>query len=528
MSEPTSRYLDDIYSNIQNDNLKKYPLNPTVVDMHTKPMYKEIDSLMKTMEIIKGVTYNGYRVITDERKFDPYKMDKKLQKSKKQVDPIIPIDTSRYELMQFDFTLNCLSKKGEMETKEVTSELLLLKMVDGFYYMKNGNRFYPIFQIVETSTYTRPNSIVFKTGYNGLMVTRKIENVEDIDGNVYTGQQFKLIFCKKSIPLPLLFLAKLDPDQMISFFMGKDNIMRLVDATKPVGEPRDGFIYLKLSNKIFMEVNKHALDNFHFVLELVLIMKSVINTRTSYSDLYDKRIMTTKLGAKYEMKLINQYNKGLNVSLSFLKSLDDVVKEITRLDEVNKKSTYHIIRVLCRNFDYFKSKNNLDLKTKRVRLNEHLVYHLNERISNHCNRLLNRNDVTMKNLVELVTFRRTELVSSIQKARLTRTDNLVNDMSVLALLKYSVKGPNSMSNLADIYRGTDVSEIGNIDIHDTSSTEPGLSGSLVPCSNIDSSGYFSEEDEPQHYFKDMRNTIGMDFLKREDRTPVRIFLKRED
>ncbi len=103
----------------------------------------------------------GWHLETDENQFDSTKViypNRKKEKKKVKGDLTIPIEVSRLEKLTIIYELEY---DGEIDYLEQI--LYLPKVKDKFYYYINGNRCYPLYQIVDNSTYSRENSLTLKS-----------------------------------------------------------------------------------------------------------------------------------------------------------------------------------------------------------------------------------------------------------------------------------------------------------------------------------------------------------------------------
>ena len=72
----------------------------------------------------------------------------------------------------------------------------------------------------------------------------------------------------------------------------------------------------------------------------------------------------------------------------FERLLDVTTKKNLKVSEVNKVSIYAVIRWLLSNFPDLRKKNNMDLNTKRLRLNEYVGSMLNIKLGDSINRVM--------------------------------------------------------------------------------------------------------------------------------------------
>ena len=79
---------------------------------------------------------------------------------------------------------------------------------------------------------------------------------------------------------------------------------------------------------------------------------------------------------------------GNSTIMFFERLLDVTTKNILKISDINKQSIYSIVKWMIQNFAELKQKNNMDLSTKRLRLNEYIASMLSIRLGESVNRVL--------------------------------------------------------------------------------------------------------------------------------------------
>ena len=131
------------------------------------------------------------------------------------------------------------------------------------------------------------------------------------------------------------------------------------------------------------------------------------------------------------------------------------------------------------NFDELKSRNNIDMKNKRVRVNEYMVdSSLGKKINENINKFIETKSKSRMNVIdtilELLNFPSDIIVSNMRNLNdLLKSDELVNDLTFLQDIAYSAKGPNSLgegspNSIANKYRYVHESMVGSIELFATS------------------------------------------------------------
>lgn len=116
-------------------------------------------------------------------------------------------------------------------------------------------------------------------------------------------------------------------------------------------------------------------------------------------------------------------------------------------------------------------------------------------------RILNSRNVDMKRLETLFSnIGSMFLVKRLITNELLRYSNITNSLNLFNVaLKYSARGPQSFGagggNVLAKFRSVHESYLGNLSLNASSSSDPGLSGSIVPfCSSLNDM-FFEESDE---------------------------------
>lgn len=476
-----SKFLASDY----NENVNAKRINKDLIYNIRKE--KLSDYIIKALKVLecKYIKIKDWKVITDESKFDPNKINSKYIKNNKnkKFDKRIPINNSRYDLLVVDFLVTL------PETTYVkTVELLLLKPIDNFYYILDGNRYYPIYQLVDSSVYNRKDYLIMKTHSGPIIYKRGSEDIMDVNGEVYKVPTYKLCIYKQRLNSLLFFYALMGFENTMKY-MQMDDIIR-IETFKDYNEDEE---YCFLCNGgIYVKVIKYFFDNDNFTRNMT---HSVIETVGDFNSVDEVKDTThTQWGIELGKVLIKsdvpddkRFVKGNGFLLSFANMQDQLTKDGLYVKSFNKRSVFAMLRWILRNFNELKAKHNMDIKNKRIRLHEYMAYYLivrlNQRKRKFISIMSSGNGITVDNVEDLLNMDRDFLLKSItgSKSSLMKYDNSVNDLDMFVSLKYSLKGPNSIgeksSNSVNIkQRDIDESYIGIIDVNSTSNSDPKYNG----------------------------------------------------
>ena len=158
-----------LYSQYQAENPERF--NEDLIYIRHK---EDVDSyfrdLFTTLNSIPGITFLDMERVGEE------KCAEYIQKRN------ISIEESRLDLIEARFKI-----EWEGEKKEVKLHLFIPKLVDDFFFLLNGNRYYAILQIADKNWYSVRNGIFLKTLLMPLGVRHKSMTIEAESGNEYTG-----------------------------------------------------------------------------------------------------------------------------------------------------------------------------------------------------------------------------------------------------------------------------------------------------------------------------------------------------
>ncbi len=507
-------------------------LNMDIIKNHREvSLIDYIIDICKNIEVTGYIKFDGYEYLTDESKFDLTLVNKKYQKrrkGKKYSDNNMDISISRFDKLILHFTINY---NGEQ--RKVSRWILLPKQYKNCYYLINGNKFYPIYQLVDSSTYSGRDKITLKTLLMPTVIKRKIEMFKLVNDNKDVEIPYYIFkLFKKESPILLYYLATFGFTKTIKYF-GFKGIIKMVDEVK---DDLDDYYYIKCNNNLYIKCIKFFFDADSFTASMCAMLKVVMTGRKGTIDTIDDIGMwLTKLGSCFTATTTNQKEKGKNVLLSFRRILDDTTKKHLKLKPKNKRDMYSLVRWMLRNFQDIKLKDNLDLKNKRLRLAEYIAGYFSRKISYMTYRILNRNKLLDLDYIEsCLQIQPNEIINKLIKSPLLRYDNNVNDMDFFNALKYSSKGPSSLgengSGSINIkYRGIHHSHIARLDLNTCSSSDPGLTGIITPFVKTYDL-FFDPEEEPQAWeqnFKELKKSYFEGLTKQQMESIIAGIKRRE-
>lgn len=467
-------------SKFHNDNEEK--MNFKLINRDFEEDLAEfIVEVFKFLEVIPSVKFLGWSLQNDESEIPYYKYITSRRKTKKKDKKIkyhyIKPDRAQQLTMKFMIT-------DKDQYKIITKSILIPKFDDENYIYLKGNRYFLVYQLVDSSTYVIKNGIALKSLMPIIIMYRpkKTQMIDRTGKEYYLVTYFMRVF-KRDIPLMRFFFCRLGVRDTLRYFT-IDKIIRIVDPSTEVNDEK--WIVFEINKNINMCVHRSQFNRFDSVRALVGMIFECFDEdkKIRAEDLDDKNYWLEQLGSMYTSTKHKKIESGRSTMLFFERLLDLTTKKKLKINEINKVSIYAIIKWLTLDFINLRHKNNMDTQNKRLRLKEYIQSMLNLKLGDSINRVLAYGNKASLRQIEtnLFKFPNTIIMSILSASPLVKYDDIVNDCDFISSLKYTVKGPNSLgsgkneSNIGVKYRGTDVSYLGYIDINVYSSSSPGLNG----------------------------------------------------
>lgn len=467
----------------KNDNAD-YFNNELIYGLRSEPLVKFVLKAFKIIES-KYIKLESWELITDESKFDSYKVNTKYIKNNKnkKFDKRLPIKGSRFDLLKLSFRCT-IGEDSWIEEREV----LLYKQINNFYYIIEGNRYCPIYQLVDASVYNRKDYLTQKTQSSPIILKRDIENIKDVTGQEFKVQYYRICLSKQRINILYFYMALMGYDNTIKF-MQMSNIIKIETYKKYNKEEEYCF---KSNTGLYLKVIKYFFDNDTFVRYMITGLLYIMENCDSIDDLYNNEVWTAKLGGlitKEDQEFDKRFYKGKSFLLTFHGFLDYLTQEDLRLKNYNKSSTFALVRWMLRNFNELKLKDNMDLENKRIRFGEHMVAPLVRRFNQRKRKFITditTNKIKPYYIQDLINMDQEFVIKTISgsKSSLMKYDDAVNDCDLFTALKFSLKGPNSIgeknsNSVSVLDRDIHPSYVGALDINATSNSDPGYMARLI-------------------------------------------------
>ena len=433
-----------------------------IYDLREKDyMVDYLEDVCKALEAIPYIKYDGYEIITDENEF-------KEQET-------INISETRLDLIIFKFTITF-----KEQVSKISMPLFIPKWINKYYFILNGNKYYPIYQNVESSTYNSQNSVTLKSLLMAIILNIKPFKIEDVDGNEYHDQIFMLNLFKHKSNFLYYFFATMGVEETIKFF-GYENDIELGLESK-----KKGRLIFNINKSYSVIVSKKKFKNDITYRRFIFNLIEISNKKTNIDKFYDQDYWMIKLGSIFTKNTNNQYAKAENIILSFKRILDERTKKNLLIDPEDKEDIFCAIRWMIQKFEILMKKDNLSLLNKRLRISEYVITPFVRKMSENTYRILNSKTITMNKLQTIVRPNSNIIITMLQKSKLLRYNNSTNDMDLFnCALKFSNRGPSSIGEgsnkkISVMYRGIYPSHLGRLSLNSCSASDPGMSGVISP------------------------------------------------
>jgi hypothetical protein len=310
--------------------------------------------------------------------------------------------------------------------------------------------------------------------------------IVDKENNEYRGRLMELDVFRRSVNIMLYFISEAGIDETLRFFNANDSIHIFSEDAEISNEDFVRFNFgkfdLAVERKFFEE------DKWITFTLLSLLIKSKIS---SVEDLSSVEFWNHQLGKIYTANKDQAVKKADKIHSSVRRILNDCTKQnMVHIDEKDKLSVYHIFRWILVFYEKLVKEDSMDLKNKRLRLNEYILYPLIRKLSTETYRCLNTRKMTMRILTSMFSNIKANIcIKQLITSELLRYVNCVNCIDIFSAgLKISQNGPQGLSSSNNVpirYRGHHPSYIGQIGLNAASAGDPGMTATLTPFVKID-------------------------------------------
>lgn len=476
---------------------------------------QHVRDIFKSLEILPEIHINPEDITleTDEATFGPVKQQGKYYK------PLLP---SRLNKIHYKVTIDGLDAPIERD-------LYINKMLDKCFYINEGIRYFLIWQIVDSSSYSFENGVAFKSLLMPIILVSKSRfETQSFNGTTLTNLPiYESHLFKKLVPPILYIFGKYALESLEKAGMKKiDDVDAFTEYSDPgiIKYISDFFGFeVKFSDKLdeLIEEDRDVftVQNAKAIGCYFSIPKDKVDTKEGraliaslcYLKQQDKKaniIFTYKdvtnmwfwleLIADYYNKsndIFKKYEKIKGVYISLKRLIDEPTRKILRLDDEYKQDVYGIFKYSMMNFDHLSTTNGQDLTNKRIRLYEYVLYPLRSYFGKKIYSILTAPTVSVQNLEKIFTsLTPMYLIKECITSELLHYCNSTNEYNLYGeLLRYTFGGPQGYTNSVSIaQRSLHPSYTGRLSLIASNAGNPGTSGTVVPFIKV-YDGYFTKE-----------------------------------
>lgn len=482
------------------------------------PIEDLVNMVMHDFESCENIKILSVKTVYDQDEVDYNRHTININYKKKHLDQIpIPknkfIAESRYGEMIFTIQITT-----NLSSQIIEKRILIPREHEGFYTI-NSKKWKAIWQLCDASTYTQRGKITLKSRMPIIIYQTKNRIATDTEGREWSCTSYSYALDTKSkrrgakkktkfINPMMIFAAKIGMRRAIEYFGCKD----VIDIVEKVDEDMYGtYLYFPWDTQ-YLRVHKEIFEEFPYVQSVLCMVKDSANRDfpVEWHLIDNTEYWICRIGYIGSIKnknILSFKDKGQTTVHMIERLLDSITIMNLRLPDVYKESIYSLLYWIITNFDSLKTRNNIDMKNKRIRKNEYIVLSsLGKKVSENVNKLIEKKSKskmnTMDTLLELFNFGSDIILAGMRNlSDVVKSDELVNDMTFLQDLNYSAKGPNSLGEsssklISAKFRYIHPSHLGVIDLNVSSNSDPGMSGAFTPFMKTYGGFYFDPAPEP--------------------------------
>lgn len=395
-----------------------------------------------------------------------------------------------------------------MNPEEVMEVLIALpRFTKGYYFRLSGNYYTTTFQIVDGSTYnnstanqSKVDTITLKTMFMPVRIFRGFREMIDIRTNQpINAIEYQSIIFNNVVNAMYYLLAHFGL-YGISEFLDIDCV-----TVSLVPNLNENYVCFK-KHDIYISCPKICFQDA-MVQSLVATIYDGIGKDTNINDLFNVRYWLKNLGMAFKNASID---KGLFVLDSVDGIYDNITKEDLHLPLEDKENIYSVLRWLLREFSKLRIKENVDVRTKRVRIADYVAAIYANKLNKGMHRISDSGRrVTLAKVKQAIYTHPLYVINNLSGlSNLVEYRDLVNDNDAITALKYTYKGISGLgedgASVQKIYRYVDPSHIGILDLDTSSGSDPGMSGIICPMKKLYNNS-FSEYEEPNSWRQDWQS-----------------------
>lgn len=402
------------------------------------------------------------------------------------------------------------------------------RIVDKYYFNINGIMRSTLFQIVDGSTYNNGTSnakvpsITLKIIFMATRVTRYYNMLKTTKGDELRLNYYHSRIFNKGIAAPKYILARYGYYGYLKF-MGLEGCVYINNYDID----NDKFYTFKVDDNIFISTPKYLLDKNPVLQTTIVTLYNTIVPGMPFETIFDDLFWVRSLGGEFtggtkekmlsildpdDDSIPDTLEKGYSILDSFENIYDISTRESIRLPEEDKRTTYHVLRWIMREFNALRVKDNLDIGLKKIRFAEYIASLYAFKIAQGIYRVSDANKkATIESIRKAIRTDPNFLLVAITKSKMVSYRNMVSDMDSMQALKFTYKGvsglgENSNQSIPHIYRSIHPSHIGRVDLDASSDGNPGITGTICPFTPV-YDGFFDDYQEPNSWEQEFMVTM---------------------
>ena len=509
------------YKNPDEDRINKKLMNREF----EKPIEEYVtDCFASIQDVLDTITLVDSSFTIDVDKMDTSFYDRTRSKKKgDKKQKYVHIEKNRVGELILNFHVSDVFKPtpdsiGEpIELDYTIREMIPIPDEHGKLLLK-GVSYTPQYQLTETSTYVTSSNLVMKS-LMPIRIKKVPIEIRSMSGDYFNVHAFYVYMMDEFCNTFLYYFAEFGVYDTIEYYNAGRFVTILpmdeidVNGTKPT------CLYFECNKNIVIEVNKEAFYKSEYIRNIVGTIYDCIVGKMTYEELLDPHEWVIKIGATKKTAKKEAYEElGNRYRILFTRMQDKSSRETLRTTWHNKESIYNIIRWICQNYDQLRSKDNLDIRFKRLRCNQYIGFSINLIISDHIKKFVNTTCATKDALISkyknFFAFKGNEVISKIHSSGLMKYDDLVNDMNFFQKFKVTMKGPNSLGNknsrnIAARQRALHPSHIGILGLDTCSASDPGITNYINPLCETDGLFFKGAPPEPEEAFYNLMMELGI-------------------
>ena len=457
------------------------------------------------------IKVTGFNVIDDyveiQRRLRDVEAKSNNKRKKFNEYDYINLKDSDVRLLEVFYHLETDGDEKGKEIKDISVIIQVPRVVDRYYFKLSGCYYSSMYQIVDGSTYNNTSmgssktpTVTMKSAFAKTQVqqiTKKLYSLRsDGEQNIHYCIQYICEIFSNKIAAEKFILCELGLNGFMHFMGLRD--INVIKKSQVNLEDENIFTFKTLDEDIYITVPRMLFGNPVYQSAVCTLCNNICGD-ASFEDIFTQNYWLESQGGELKTKTIQ---KGLSFKESFDVSVDIAAYESLRVPEGTVTNAIGVLKWIILNFNALTVKDNCNIACKRVRFGEYIAIYYAHKLAYNIRRIANlTSKVAMNKLLQTVQIRHNFLIDQLKsRCTLITYNNNVNDNDAITALKFSFKGisgigENKASAVQTKYKLVNISHLSRIDLTNSSNSDPGMTGSLVPYLQL-YNGALSDYQEP--------------------------------